>query len=211
MSDVGIRDPRPLAERVYERVCDDIVMELIAPGAQLVQDQLAARYEVSRMPVRDVLARLEHEGMADFIPGRGYFVKVLGEQDVVDVYEVRREIEALAIRRFSGRYTPMELARLEMSLAEADAVRDEDFDAIFRTSTDFHLALVDPCPNKYLLQSLRGIWENPVQRRIIRFYKNDPAKAAGVVAKHRRLLDMARKGQTEQLIEHLANCHSPLT
>ncbi len=98
-----------------------------------------------------------------------------------------------------------------MTLAEAEAVPDADFDEIFRTSTDFHLALVEPCPNKYLLHSLRGIWENPVQRRIIRSYKNDASKATGVVAKHRRLLDMARKGQTDELIEHLASCHSPLT
>lgn len=211
MNGVGVRDARPLGERVYERVCDDIINEVITPGAQLVQDQLAAQYGVSRMPVRDVLTRLVHEGMADFIPGRGYFVKILSEAEIVDVYEVRREIEALAIRRFNGKYTPMELAVLEMTLAEADAVQDTDFDAIFRTSTDFHLALAQPCPNKYLLQSLRGIWENPVQRRIIRSYKNDAAKAAGVVAKHRRLLDMARKGQTDQLIEHLASCHSPVT
>lgn len=210
MKSGDIRDARPLSERVYERVCDDIVSELIAPGAQLVQDQLAAQYGVSRMPVRDVLARLVHEGMADFIPGRGHFVKVLSDADIADVYEVRREVEALAIRRFAGRYTPMELARLEMSLAEAESVPPGDFDAIFRTSMDFHLALVAPCPNKYLLASLQGIWENPVQRRIIRSYRDDSAKAAGVVAKHRRLLALARSGSTEDLIDQLAGCHSPL-
>lgn len=211
MNGVDVRDARPLGERVYEEVCNDIVNELIAPGAQLVQDQLAAQYGVSRMPVRDVLTRLVHEGMADFIPGRGYFVKILSDAEIKDVYEVRREIEALAIRRFNGKYTPIELAVLEMKLAEAEATQEADFDEIFRTSRDFHLALVEPCPNRYLLQSLRGIWENPVQRRIIRSYKNDASKAAGVVAKHRRLLDMARQGHTDDLIEHLASCHSPLT
>lgn len=211
MNSADVRDARPLSERVYDRVCDDIVNETIAPGTQLVQDQLAAQYGVSRMPVRDVLARLVHEGMADFIPGRGHFVKVLSEADIADVYEVRREVEALAIRRFEGKYSPMELARLEMSLAEAEAVPASDFDGIFRTSRDFHLALVAPCPNKYLLQSLRGIWENPVQRRIIRSYQADTAKGAGVVAKHRRLLAMARSGNTEDLIAQLASCHSPLS
>lgn len=211
MSDVGIKDPRPLGQRVYEQVCDDIVNEVIAPGAQLVQDHLASQYGVSRMPVRDVLTRLELEGLADFIPGRGYFVKVLSDAEIVDVYEVRREIEVLAIRRFDGKYSPMDLAVLEMKLAEAAAVDELDFDEIFRTSRDFHLALVEPCPNKYLLQSLRGIWENPVQRLIIRSYKNDAEKASGVVAKHRRLLSMARAGHIDELIEHLASCHSPLT
>lgn len=211
MTGTSVRDARPLAERVYDQVCDDIINEVIEPGAQLVQDNLASQYGVSRMPVRDVLTRLVHEGMADFFPGRGYFVKVLSESDIMDVYEVRREIEALAIRRFNGAYSPMELAVLEMTLAEASEVQDTDFDEIFRTSRDFHLALVDPCPNKYLLQSLRGIWENPVQRRIIRSYKNDAAKASGVVAKHRHLLEMARKGQIDELIEHLASCHSPAT
>ncbi len=111
MSAVGVRDARPLAEQVYERACDDIVNEVLAPGSQLVQDQLAAQYGVSRMPVRDVLTRLVHEGLADFIPGRGYFVKTLTDAEIMDVYETRREIEALAIRRFEGKYTPMELAR----------------------------------------------------------------------------------------------------
>ena len=210
MNGVGVRDARPLGERVYERVCDDIINEVITPGRNWSRTSWP---QVRGFPHagQGLLTRLVHEGMADFIPGRGYFVKILSEAEIVDVYEVRREIEALAIRRFNGKYTPMELAVLEMTLAEADAVQDTDFDAIFRTSTDFHLALAQPCPNKYLLQSLRGIWENPVQRRIIRSYKNDAAKAAGVVAKHRRLLDMARKGQTDQLIEHLASCHSPVT
>lgn len=62
----------------------------------------------------------------------------------MDVYEVRREIEALAIRRFNGAYSPMELAILEMTLAETSEVQDTDCDEIFRTSRDFHLALVGP-------------------------------------------------------------------
>lgn len=204
-----VREGGPLSERVYERVCDEIVRGLIAPGAQLIQDQLAAKYGVSRMPVRDVLARLVHEGMADFIPARGHFVTVLSAEDIADVYEVRREVEALAIKRFAGKYSPMELARLEMSLDEAESVPPNDFDDIFRTSRDFHLALVAPCPNKYLLHSLQGIWENPVQRRIIHSYQADGAKAADVVAKHRRLLAIARTGNTDNLIAQLASCHGP--
>lgn len=196
---------RPLSEQVYERISDEIVNGVVEPGAPLVQEQLADEYGVSRTPVRDALNRLVHEGLATLVPGAGYFATTLTPSNVAEVYEVRKALEIMAIRQFGANYSPLELARLELLIAEGSASADAE--ALFAATRRFHLGLAAPCPNKFLLSTLETVWDNPVQRLISRSYPLDEAKLARVAEAHGKILASARAADPDLLISLLDLCH----
>lgn len=203
------KDARPLAVRVYERISADIIDGTIEPGTALVQEQIAAQYGVSRTPVRDVLTQLTLQGMATLVPGRGYIVNGLSAQDVKNVFEVRYTLEALAARQAVGRHSPQQLARLRGILDEFESVDPNDAQELFRLGAAFHAALVEPCPNTYLLTTLAAMWAHPIQRRITMTYRQGPRHQAKVAQDHRRVLDALKTNDPDTITEVLRFCHEP--
>jgi DNA-binding GntR family transcriptional regulator len=78
-----------LRDQVYRRMRDDLQSGAIAPGARLVETQLAAVYGVSRTPIREVLLQLSREGLLE-PQERGYLAPIDTQKDIVDRLEVRR-------------------------------------------------------------------------------------------------------------------------
>jgi len=200
------RDGRPLPVRVYEVVRDMIVEGELEPDTKLVQEQLAEQLGVSRTPVRDALSRLTNEGLVTWLPGSGYLVNDLTQQDVVQVYQVRESLESLGLRLACGRHTPTDLARLNALIEE---MADADPGAAgrqFELNRRFHYALIEPCGNQLLLQMIDSLWDRPVSRRITRSYVHDPAQVARMVDEHRQLLAAAAGNDCDRLLE-LAGAH----
>ncbi|WP_216902485.1 GntR family transcriptional regulator [Nocardia alni] len=92
------------AEMIADRLRDAIMRGTLAPGAQLVEADLAAQFDVSRGPVREAMQRLVSEGLLHSIRHRGIFVIELTPVDVIDVYRARTAIEGGALELiFDGR------------------------------------------------------------------------------------------------------------
>lgn len=205
-----VHDARPLAVRVYDRICSDIINGTLPAGTPLVQEQIAAQYGVSRTPVRDALTQLSMEGLATLVPGRGYVVNDLTDQDVKNLYEVRYTLEALAARQACGHHTSQQLVRLRALVDEYETVDPSDAEELYRLGLKFHTALVEPCPNQYLQTMLAGIWVHPIQRRINMTYSQGPDLQAKVARDHRRVLDALADNDAETMVELLHGCfHVP--
>lgn len=204
---LGVQSTRPLAVRVYERIASEIVDGTLKPGTALVQEQVAAQYGVSRTPVRDALTQVTLEGLATLVPGSGYVVNDLTAQDVQNVFEVRYALEELAVRQAIGLHTQQQLVRLRALIDEFETVDAQDAEEQFQLGKAFHLALIAPCPNRYLLDTLDGIWAHPIQRRITRAYEIGPRHQADIATAHREILAALRLGDIETIISVLGYCH----
>ena len=84
---------------------DAIVSGVFAPGERLPQDMLAHLLDVSRMPIRAVLGKLESEGLVELHAHRGASVRALTPEEVSDLYEMRILIEAYALRKTTAAIT----------------------------------------------------------------------------------------------------------
>jgi len=104
--------PSALVDEVAERIREMILSGEIPIGAQLRQAALADACGVSRMPVREALRQLQNGGLITILPNRGAVVRTPAPWEVREVYEVRAELEALAVRRAVGRISPVVLAEL---------------------------------------------------------------------------------------------------
>lgn len=85
-----------LGERVASQLREMIVLRRLAPGEHLGEDALSGEFGVSRGPIRDALKDLETEGLVETRRNRVY-VREFAEQDIRDLYHLRKGIELLAV------------------------------------------------------------------------------------------------------------------
>ncbi len=99
----ALRTAPGLAEQLYSAVLDEICDGALAPGAHLVQEQLAERFEVSRQPVQQAMALLKADGLVEDVGKRGLRVAALDLGRMQHHYEIRAALDALAARRAAER------------------------------------------------------------------------------------------------------------
>lgn len=114
--EVAVRRLEPMAtvtERTYWELRRALLNRAIRPGERLLEAKLAQQLGVSRTPVREALARLAAEGLADQLPGsRGVIVRDIG-QELDDIYGLRQVLEGYAARLAATRITAEELNAIE--------------------------------------------------------------------------------------------------
>jgi len=124
-------------EGVSEAIRDLILHGKIPAGSRINQDAIAARYGVSRIPVREALRQLEAEGLVRIIPHRGALVSSLSSEELVEIYEMRDALESLAVRIAVPKINEEELDALEVVLLQMDECTDPvrwlDLDSKFHT------------------------------------------------------------------------------
>lgn len=86
--------PSRLREHAYQAIKAAILSGALSPRAPLVEERLAAMLQISRTPIREALAVLEHQGLVEHVPGKGLFVKALAEREFIALLEI---IETLTV------------------------------------------------------------------------------------------------------------------
>lgn len=143
---------KQLWEAVSDRLRDEILDGRLAAGTRLVETELAARFGVSRGPVRDALQELARAGLAVDLPRRGTFVSSLTERDLADVYVIRRAIEEAAVRLTVERATEPELASmLDAVVAAESAYEAGDLATAWEADMAFHRTYCELSGNGRLL------------------------------------------------------------
>ncbi|UQA92650.1 GntR family transcriptional regulator [Streptomyces halobius] len=97
------------AHAVCTAIRDDIVSGVLAPGSRLIEDILAARYGVSRVPVREALRTLQSEGFVTTRHHAGACVAEPTEQEAADLLDIRALLEPLGAARAAARRSPAHL------------------------------------------------------------------------------------------------------
>jgi len=137
-----------LAEQAYRRIKLNILNLTYPPGSDLTEARLSQELEMSRMPVRMAMQRLEQEGWltADF--RKKTKVRAISRQDVEDLYEFRRLIEIPAMVRIFAEQKTWEYSFLmEQGLLRIRAYR-HDLYSRERAETDLHMAIVGVLNNQ---------------------------------------------------------------
>ena len=110
--DLPIPQPRDLGQEAYGRIRAAIRDGTLGPGLRLTETDLAARFGVSRTPVRQAIARLEAEGLLTHEPRRGLTVMRPDHQQVVELYVMREVLEAAAARLAAQHASPTEIGAM---------------------------------------------------------------------------------------------------
>ncbi|TJV27768.1 MAG: GntR family transcriptional regulator, partial [Mesorhizobium sp.] len=153
--------PRPLSarerfERIYRILRDRICLLDYAPGSHLSEEELAQEFQISRTPVRRVLARLESEGLVQSVHGVGTIVTDVDIEELQQVYHLRLELALLVGKLSPIPRTADDLDRIRALIARCDSdVLNPDQRAFLRLNMDFFYELTAMTGN----QPLREISE----------------------------------------------------
>lgn len=182
----------------------EIINGTLLPGQTVRQQALAARFSVSRMPVREALHRLESEGLVTLAPNKGALVAPLTIEDLQEVYEMRIAAECLAMRTAMPHLTNAHIAEAEAIQA---TIRGADFQAYGGLNARFHHVLYAPCDRPRLLAHVKLV--NQLAERYLCMIIDKLNYKARADAEHDALLAACLKRDTpeaERILEAHIRC-----
>lgn len=150
---VSVTDRPELWQGIADALREGILAGTIRAGADLVEGDLAARFGVSRGPVRDALRELAREGLVVDLPRRGTLVSTLTFADIQEVYEVREGLEVTASTLVIERASDTEIAGLGslVDAMEEARARRADYGESLALDLAFHRGLVVLTGNSRLI------------------------------------------------------------
>lgn len=188
-----VRRYRTTQDMVTGELRKGILNGVLAGGEPLRQEDIAERFGVSRIPVREALRRLEGEGMVSFYPHRGAVVSELSYAEAREIAEIRAALEPAAIRRAVPALTEEDLDRAREVLEVID--REEDLASRWGDlNWRFHSTLYAPAQRPRLLSLIEA--QHVAFDRYIRVHLalTDYVKPQ---REHYELLELCRKRDAE--------------
>jgi len=154
----GHRDV-PSQALVLDELRTAILAGRVRPGTPIPVDEVAARFSVSAIPVREALKTLVAEGLVEHELRGAYVVARLTRAELAELYVVRASLETAAITASVARATDADVAVAAAALRELEAATATGGTADHhRWSRRFHLALIAPCQMHRLLQMFERAW-----------------------------------------------------
>lgn len=189
--DVAIaRSGRMNGRRVAEILRDEVLDGTLAPGSRLLQEELAERLGISRIPIREALQQLEAEGLIVLKPNSGAWIAKIDLQECVEIYKIRERVEPLGLAESIPYITDEDVAELEgLVVAIEQCSTVEEF---LRLDRQLHLTSYKRSPLPMLQTMIAGFWNKTQHYR--RAYTEEIGSANRwiILAEHRLLLEAIR-------------------
>jgi DNA-binding GntR family transcriptional regulator len=207
--------PASKSELAYEWLHDQIVSGDLAPGARLVLSQVAEKLDVSVVPVREAVRRLEAEGLVTFEKNVGATVAGIDPTEYLYTMQTLSLVEGAATALSAPAVTAEDLAAAREVNARMRQFLAEDplhFDPVAFTAynRDFHSVLFEHCPNPHILDLVHRGWNRLKALRGSTF-SYVPERAAESVEEHEQLLRLIETRAPTAEIELAARRHRSAT
>lgn len=190
---------RTATEFVEATLRTAILTGRLAGGTPLRQEDLAASFGVSRMPVREALRQLEAQALLDFVPHKGAVVTEISAADAADIYAIRLALEPAVLERSIPLLTQADFDRADDLIAEMDAEADPG--RMGELNRRFHMTLYGAAGRPKLI----ALTESHLTSfdRYLRFQLAAKGRSHLSQDDHRAMLEAARHGDTKGAINIL--------
>lgn len=194
-----VKRPQTVSEQVAALLREAIADGALEAGAVLRQDELAAQFGFSRMPIRDALRQLEAEGLVAIHPTKGAHVAGMDAEEIREIYDIRLLLEAEALR-LSAPLLPAEKLEAATRLLE-QLDREEDVARWGVLNRDFHLTLYSACGNSRLLTLIEA--QHNVADRYVRIILSNLDYRGLSQEDHHAMLAACRRRDAAAAVEAL--------
>lgn len=203
--------PPSKSQLAYEWIAARIADRTFTPGYRLVLGQIAREIDVSVVPVREAIRRLEAEGLVTFERNVGAQVAMLEETEYVHTMQTLSIIEGAATSLSAPLLTVDDLARARsVNTAMTASLDDLDPHAFTEQNLQFHSVLFEHCPNPHILDLVHRGWKrmNALRDSTFSFV---PGRARRSVEEHESLLQLIESGADSITLELAARAHRTAT
>jgi DNA-binding GntR family transcriptional regulator len=159
---------RTLVDLAHATLRRRILDGSLAPGSRIDHEAEARRLDVSRMPIREALRRLENEGLVEIQSHRAAYVRPLSADDLEDLYVLRIALEGTAGRLGAERLDEQSLARMKALLPKmATIVEQGDRTAWLEADAAFHETLYAAARQRRLFSVVKGLRDEASRYRLV--------------------------------------------
>lgn len=153
-----------LRSKIYNQLKNAILNGVYKPGESLIEMKVAKELGVSRTPVREAIRQLELEGLVSSKPNKGVVIEGVTEEDVEDIYTIRKMIEGLAARWAAEKMSEEQLKELKDTLDLMEFYTEKgEFDKVSELDTKFH-DIIFKASNSRPLESILTNFHHFIQR-----------------------------------------------
>jgi DNA-binding GntR family transcriptional regulator len=194
-------------ERVYQAIRERILSGAYGPGYRVVIDALAEEFEISALPVREAIRRLEAEGLVVYRPNAGAQVAPADPSAFDDEMTVLALLEGYATALAAPTLGKAGIKRLRDVNAQMVAAAEQlDSLEFGRLNQEFHAVIYEHCGNPVLITMLRDSARrlDAIRRTV---FVQIPYRGSQSVSEHNELIDLIESGATANKIEAKAREH----
>ena len=197
------------AQEIAAQLETEIINGTRRPGERLVELELAAKFGVSRVPVREALLLLEGEGLVRQ-GSRGVQVAEITIEEMSETFQILACLEEELTRSAALKVTPEDLGQMEKIARRMDAaVRSRNISDYFDSNLRFHAVIQSRCPNRKLVELMGSFGKQTIRYR--RLAMSLPGRLAVSIDEHREIMthlknrDAAKAGRAARAsAEHAA-------
>jgi DNA-binding GntR family transcriptional regulator len=204
-ADSGYRE-NVASHRIADSLRAAILEGSYSPGARIRQEDVAARFGASRIPVREALRMLHSEGLVTLVANSGAWVTRLTLTECAETYLIRERLEPLLLRTSLPRLDDATVDRLAR-LADDMAAPGAGLDGFMRADREFHLSSYAGAASGEMWQIIGRMWNTTQHYR--REFTRRALKSGLAVThlEHRLLLDCIRRRDADDaervLVTHI--------
>ena len=189
-----MRHPSTAADKVFSRIVSAINSGTIRPRDAISERDLVQRFGVSRTPVREAVKRLFERGFLEFGRKRVAVVREIDRKALQDLYDLRLQLEDMAVPLTAKHITPAELSKLrEINREFGRAYRARDLGRMLEIRAQFHAVLVQATRNRWLAKILITLRDDAYVVRHAHW--QDPKRARQAIEMHREMIAALAAGQ----------------
>lgn len=182
---------------VYDGLRRAIIEQALLPGTKLPEDSIGESFGVSRTLVRSALTTLAAEGLVELRRNRGAIVARPSLDEAREVFDIRKNLEQLVVRRLAGRLSRDQVQALRAHIDKEHHAKGKDGPESVRLAGEFHTLLAGFTGNRLLARYIAEV----VSRcsLILALYAR-PHSSDCAVTEHRALIDALVKGDDAKAI-----------
>lgn len=190
------------SQRVAEHLRQSILRGALAPGTRIMQEEIAASLQASRLPVREALRILEAEGLVVLKANSGAWVSKLDMAECEGVYKMRERLEPLALVESIPNLTGADVVKLEEIQNEIE--RTTDADVFLGLDRELHLATYVGCPIEQLTTTVQRFWNTTQHYRRAFARIIDDAGWKIIYCEHHLIINAIKRADTADAERYLA-------
>jgi len=142
------------AEKAYTQIKGKIITAKMPPGSVINEAQLMEEFALGRTPIREAIKQLQTENLVMVTPRKGMFVADIAVTDLLQIFEVRVELESFATKLAAQRISESEINELQRLAEEYKAIDLADKDSLINLDGEFHTLLAEATHNKFLIKEI---------------------------------------------------------
>ncbi len=192
-------------ERIAAQIRTEILRGELEPGTRIRQEELAERFGASRVPVREALRILGHEGLVTTIANAGSWVSRLTLAECEEIYSMRERLEPLLLRYSAPHLTEANFARLRSLMDQVANVSAEGaVDEFLRLDREFHFETYSHAETQQLGELIDKLWNTtaPYRRAYVATWTPELRRLAD--DEHNLLIETLIDGDIDQAERVLA-------